>query len=73
MRHILALFFVVVGVLLQGAEACVSGSCTNGMCSDIPSNNQVSVTGTFPSYLALSNFLLLNLKSSTVLFDLILR
>jgi hypothetical protein len=41
MRNVIALVLVVVGVFLQGADACVSGSCQSGMCSDIPANNQV--------------------------------
>jgi len=32
---------VVVALFSNIAFACVSGSCKNGMCSDIPSNNQV--------------------------------
>jgi hypothetical protein len=38
-------FFLVLALTLFSAvSACVSGSCKNGMCSDIPSNNEYYLT-----------------------------
>lgn len=32
---------VVLALFSKTVSACVSGSCSSGMCSDIPANNQV--------------------------------
>lgn len=35
---------VLIAMFVAATNGCVSGSCKNGMCSDIPSNNQYYLT-----------------------------
>ncbi len=41
---------------LQLSAGCVSGSCKNGMCSDIPSNNQYYLTSFCDKSVACGSF-----------------
>jgi hypothetical protein len=43
-RNLVVVLITVLAIFLQGTLACVSGSCSQGMCSDIPANNQVNIS-----------------------------
>lgn len=45
LTNIIVVVSVFVALFTNSATACVSGQCKNGMCSDIPANNQVSGLG----------------------------
>ncbi len=42
--------------LIAHAQACISGSCVSGMCSDIPANNQYYLTSFCDSSVACGTF-----------------
>ena len=47
---------VLAAALFSSANACVSGSCTSSMCSDIPSTNQYYLTSFCDSSVACGSF-----------------
>jgi len=50
------LIIIVIFCLFAHVEGCVSGSCTSGMCSDIPSTNQYYLTSFCDSSVACGSF-----------------
>jgi hypothetical protein len=55
MNHVL-LLIVVAFCAIYHTFACVSGSCKNGMCSDIPSDNTYYLTSFCDSSVACGSF-----------------
>ena len=49
-------FAVLLLCLLSAVSACVSGTCKNGMCSDIPSNNEYYLTSFCDKSVACGSF-----------------
>jgi len=56
MTNFLAILAVVTLCVVYQAFACVSGSCKNGMCSDIPSDNTYYLTSFCDSSVACGSF-----------------
>jgi len=48
--------FVFLALFVAAVHGCVSGSCKNGMCSDIPSNNQYYLTSFCDKSVACGSF-----------------
>lgn len=46
----------LVAMLFSGADACVSGSCVNGMCKDIPKDNTYYLTSFCDKSVACGSF-----------------
>lgn len=50
-------YFLALSLLfINGVQGCVSGSCKNGMCSDIPSNGQYYLTSFCDKSVACGSF-----------------
>jgi hypothetical protein len=56
MKIVFYAFLVVCGIIAQFSLACVSGSCKNGMCSDIPGDNTYYLTSFCDASVACGSF-----------------
>lgn len=56
MMNLLFVVVAMVALLSRVSEACVSGSCYNGMCKDIPADNTYYLTSFCDKSVACGSF-----------------